>query len=63
MLYFALSTGTSNLRALSLIEVLLTDRMVCPVIMSIAGMPILAPLLVKLVVALGVSHTPRKIEK
>jgi len=34
---------------------------VCPAIGSIAGMPILVPLLVILLVALGVTHTPERI--
>jgi len=59
-LHFALSAGTSSVRVLSFIGVLLTDRMVGPAIGSIAGKPILAPLLVKLVVDQGVTHTPRK---
>jgi len=37
--------------------VLLIDRMVCPAISSIIGMPILAPL----VVSPGVTYTPSKI--
>ena len=60
MLQFAFSAGASSLRALSLIGVQLTDRMVCPAIKSVAGMPILAPSLVTLLVAQGVTRFEKK---